>query len=162
MSKYVKNVWEDRIVEYPNRYEDQNGNILTLTQRPGNIVNEGTKIVAELMNNIEDGIEALDNTISEMPTNQDIDKKIATAMSQVDKLVKKIVSSVEDVKEENIIYMIPKSSSKSNDYYDEYMFINNKPELLGTTQIDLSGYATTSFVEEQIKENITSVLEASY
>ena len=162
MSKYVKNVWEDRIVEHPNRYEDQNGNTLTLTQKPGNIVQEGTLVDAEKMNHIEDGIEALDNTISEMPTNQDIDKKIATAMSQVDKLVKKIVSSVEDVKEENIIYMIPKSSSKSNDYYDEYMFINNKPELLGTTQIDLSGYATTSFVEEQIKENITSVLEASY
>ena len=68
MSKYVKNVWKDRIVEHPNRYEDQNGNTLTLTQKPGNIVQEGTLVDAEKMNHIEEGIEALDDAISKMPT----------------------------------------------------------------------------------------------
>lgn len=61
MSQYVQQLWEDRIVEYPNRYKDQNGNILTLTEFPGNVAKEGTLVEAVKMNNIENGIANLYN-----------------------------------------------------------------------------------------------------
>ncbi len=56
---YVKTDWKDRIVEYPNRYKDQNGNILELTQEPGNVVEEGTLVDADKLNNLENGVEDL-------------------------------------------------------------------------------------------------------
>ena len=53
---YTKTEWKDRIVEYPNRYTDQNGVFYTLTPAPGNITDEGVRITAEALNNIENGI----------------------------------------------------------------------------------------------------------
>ncbi len=35
---------KDRIVQYPNRYTDQNGNTLTLTPAPGTVTEEGTPL----------------------------------------------------------------------------------------------------------------------
>lgn len=63
MEKYTKSTWEDRIVQYPNRYKDQNGNIITLTEEPGNVAKQGTLVSAEKMNNIENGIDNLYDTI---------------------------------------------------------------------------------------------------
>lgn len=56
MKQYEKTNWKDRIVQFPNRYKDQNNNVLTLTQDPGEVAQDGTMVEAEVMNNIEDGI----------------------------------------------------------------------------------------------------------
>lgn len=53
---YTKTKWENRIVEFPNRYKDQNNNVITLIQEPGTITKEGTSVTADVMNNIENGI----------------------------------------------------------------------------------------------------------
>jgi hypothetical protein len=57
---YTKTVWTDRDVEYPNRYKDQNDNQLILTRDEGTVTEAGTLLNSTVMNNIEDGIEALD------------------------------------------------------------------------------------------------------
>lgn len=75
----------------------------------------------------------------------------------------------------NIIYLVPKSPSGTNDIYNEYAYINNAWEMLGTTQIDLSGYvttaslntilqdyATTTYVTTAINNAIGNVLGGSY
>lgn len=59
MKQYNKTTWYDRIVQFANRYKDQNGNVLELTQDPGEVAQDGTIVEAEIMNNIEDGIEYL-------------------------------------------------------------------------------------------------------
>lgn len=76
MKKYVKTIWEDRKVEYPNRYKDQNGNILILTQEPGEVACEGTPVDGERMNKIEDAIEELSNggESNNYYTKEEIDK----------------------------------------------------------------------------------------
>ena len=56
---YTPNVWESRNVQYPNRWTDQNGNVLTLTPSPGTVVAEGTPFNAAWMNHIEEGIQNL-------------------------------------------------------------------------------------------------------
>lgn len=61
---YEKNIWEDRIVQYPNRYRDQNDNLLILTPEPGEIAKIGTLVDAEKMNNIENGIEEISKEIN--------------------------------------------------------------------------------------------------
>ncbi len=59
MKNYIKTIWKDRKVEYPHRYKDQNGNVLILTKDPGEVEEEGTKVTAERMNNIEEAIDYL-------------------------------------------------------------------------------------------------------
>lgn len=40
------------------------------------------------------------------------------------------------------IYLVPKSTSQTNNVYDEYAYINNAWEKIGDTEIELSGYQT--------------------
>ena len=56
---YNKTVWEDRESEFPNRYKDQNDNVLQLTRDEGVVTNTGTFINAAVMNNIENAVEEL-------------------------------------------------------------------------------------------------------
>lgn len=41
------------------------------------------------------------------------------------------------------IYLVPNGSGASQNTYDEYVYINNAWEKIGTTNIDLSGYWTS-------------------
>ena len=55
------------------------------------------------------------------------------------------------------IYLVANEASENMDSYDEYLYINNKWERIGTTKIDLSDYATTEYVNNQIGD-INSIL----
>lgn len=67
------------------------------------------------------------------------------------------VLPTEDIKE-NVIYLVPNGSTGEN-YYNECMYINEKWEIIGTTEIDLSSYATKEELEEaistELKEYVT-------
>ena len=54
----------------------------------------------------------------------------------------KVVSSIDDVTEPNVIYLVPASSGESDDYYSEYILVSGRPELIGNTRVDLSDYYT--------------------
>ena len=44
------------------------------------------------------------------------------------------------------IYLVPKQTPETQDIYDEYIYVNNAWEHIGTTQIDLSNYYTKTQV----------------
>ena len=49
---------------------------------------------------------------------------------------------------EGVLYLVP-SGNTSGNLYDEYVYVNNEWELFGGASIDLSGYATQSWVQQQ-------------
>ena len=51
---------------------------------------------------------------------------------------------------EQTIYMLSKTDSSSSDYYDEYMYISGKWEMIGTTKVDLSNYYTIAQIDEKL------------
>lgn len=51
------------------------------------------------------------------------------------------VSALPETGEELVLYLVPKDGS-TNDVYDEYIWEDGSYELLGTTQVDLSGYVS--------------------
>ena len=64
------------------------------------------------------------------------------------------VSEIND----NTIYMVPKIGS-TGDVYDEYLYINNTWEHIGSTDVDLTGYATKEYVDTGLsekQENLTA------
>ena len=99
--------------------------------------------------------------------NQDETKKITleqivnVAKANITIISIKVVNSTTDVTQENILYLVP-ASSKTGNLYNEYMFINGKPEQVGSQEVDLTGYAKTTDVEAMIDEAITGALEGSY
>lgn len=56
---YTPNTWVAREVQYPNRFQDENGDFWTLTPAPGTVITAGTPFSAAWMNNIEQGITSL-------------------------------------------------------------------------------------------------------
>ena len=56
---YTKNIWVDRNVEFPNRYNLTNvsGDTYDIISNAGTIIEEGTPITAAKMNNLETGVE---------------------------------------------------------------------------------------------------------
>lgn len=62
----------------------------------------------------------------------------------------------------NTIYMIAKSTSGINDAYNEFMYINNSWELIGSTETDLSDYYTQSDVDTLLDEKQSINIDIYY
>lgn len=54
----------------------------------------------------------------------------------------------------NAIYLVPSNISGLNNIYDEYIYVNDKWELIGNTSIDLSQYATKEYVDDKDNDNV--------
>lgn len=53
-----------------------------------------------------------------------------------------------NISDTTIYLMLKDPAGASGDIYDEYMYINNNWEHIGSTEVDLSGYATESYVSD--------------
>lgn len=67
--------------------------------------------------------------------------EINNIISSMTHITTEVVDSIADVTKPNVIYLIP-AEAEADNYYEEYLLINGKPELIGTTRVDLSGYYT--------------------
>jgi hypothetical protein len=79
-------------------------------------------------------------------------KTIAGAINEIKNLVDllpqfaiEVVQTlpVSDISE-TTIYLVPASDPEQGNYYEEYIYVNNAWELVGTTAVDLSGYYTSA------------------
>ena len=91
--------------------------------------------------------------ITDAYTKGQTDSAIAAAVAAAPHLKRSIVEQLpeEEEADENTIYMVPQGGSvedpgTSTSHYNEYMLINGAFELIGSSQVDLSGYATETFV----------------
>lgn len=97
---------------------------------------------------------------------QDIQNNILDNVNQFS------VEVVETLPIQNIkdhtIYFVPKTTAEQNDIYDEYIYINNSWEHIGTTEVDLSNYYNKSEVDTKVNStkehkyhlNITTAVES--
>lgn len=69
-----------------------------------------------------------------------------------------IVSVLPDVGQTNILYLLAKSTAASGNGYDEYLYINGAWELIGSTDIDLSGYVQASEMHAITNTEITDIV----
>ena len=95
--------------------------------------------------------------ITDAYTKGQTDSAIAAAVAAAPHLKRSIVEQLpeEEEADENTIYMVPQSGTvedpgTSTSHYNEYMLINGAFELIGSSQVDLSGYATETFVTSAI------------
>lgn len=65
-------------------------------------------------------------------------------------LKREIVEALPATGEANIIYMVSRAEAEEQNVYDEYMYINNAWEKIGSTDVDLSNYYTKEETDELI------------
>ena len=58
-----------------------------------------------------------------------------------------VVQTLPETGEANTIYFVPKEGGANPDVYDEYMYINNAWEKIGSTEVDLSNYYNKTEVD---------------
>lgn len=68
----------------------------------------------------------------------------------------KVVAERPSTGESNIIYLVPSESSKTENVYNEYIYVDGKWELIGSTQADLSNYYTKEEIGTLLFDYITS------
>ena len=92
-------------------------------------------------------------------TSAQTDGKIADAVSG--KLKKAVVDALPDISEadESTIYLVPNTNADGSNIRDEYMVIDGKFEVVGTTATELSGFVKTT--DEATDEDIMNIF-ASY
>lgn len=96
--------------------------------------------------------------ITDAYTQTQTDSKIAEAIAAAPHLKRAIVEELPEVgsADANTIYMVPQGDGTVDDpgtatsHYNEYMLINGAFELVGSSQVDLTGYATETFVTNAI------------
>ena len=117
--------------------------------------------------NITDLQSTLDNKANSSHTHDDryytkieVDNKEELLQAALDSLIgftATIVDSLPSTGEEGIMYLTLSEGGVEQDIYNEYIWVNNKFEKIGNTsvEVDLSGYATVSFVNSALTDYVT-------
>lgn len=80
------------------------------------------------------------------------ESEIQQMIEKASSLKKEVVTSLPTTGKDDVIYLVKDEKGKDNNNYLEYLWLNGKYELIGSTQVDLSGYVTK---KEASKNEIT-------
>ena len=113
-----------------------------------NIVN-GVKVngVVQPINEKIVEITVADPDMSAYSTTEQMNTAISTAVAGANHISRSIVDALPDTGDEKTIYMVLNGKTDGNNVYTEYMWINNKFEIVGSTDIDLSDYVKVQDIE---------------
>lgn len=141
LANYVKSA--DLISQLDSKVDKVTGKTLTsndFTNAYKNKLDDLTKItkVSQLTND----------------SNYITDLKMQEALSKIKTLKKEVVDQLPATGQDDIIYLIKDAKGKTKNIYLEYLWINNDFELIGSTQVDLTGYAKTSEVDSKLSGKV--------
>lgn len=91
---------------------------------------------------------------SKFQTDSQVNSAIAAAIGQIETIEFQIVSQLPQTGRAQTIYLIANSGGS----HDEYIYINNKWEKIGTTDIDLSGYMKYTDMKEITNLEIDAIV----
>ena len=100
------------------------------------------------------------NALANLATLQEVDRAIAEAMGDITGFEFQIVQNLPVTGEKGIIYLVPHSHG-TGDIYDEYIWVTDGFEKIGSTDIDLSDYLQISDIAEWAKAQTKPVYTAA-
>lgn len=104
---------------------------------------------------LQDALDAKANA-ADVYTKTQADTAIATAVANAEHLKREIVEELPDAgsADEHTIYMVGTGEGSEDSAYEEYMLINGAFEKIGSSKVDLTNYATKSYVDTAKQEAI--------
>lgn len=98
-----------------------------------------------------DGSKTVNIDLSTYAIKTEVAQEIAQAVSGIQGFDAQVVSSLPGTGKKGILYLVANSGTGQN-IYDEYLWINNKFEKLGTREIDLSAYAKKTEIPTKVSQ----------
>ena len=98
-----------------------------------------------------DGSKAVNIDLSTYAIKTEVTQEIAQAVSGIQGFDAQVVSELPQTGEKGILYLVSNSGSGQN-VYDEYLWITDKYEKLGTREIDLSAYAKKTEIPTKVSQ----------
>lgn len=98
-----------------------------------------------------DGRKAVNIDLSTYAIKTEVTKEIAQAVSGIQGFDAQVVSELPQTGAKGILYLVANSGSGQN-IYDEYLWITDKYEKLGTREIDLSAYAKKTEIPTKVSQ----------
>ena len=85
-------------------------------------------------------------------TEEEIQEIKSNILDQVNQFSVLVVEELpNDNIDEHTIYFVPKTKTEQNDVYDEFIYINNGWEHIGTTEVDLSSYYKKDEIDAKLE-----------
>lgn len=99
-----------------------------------------------------DGSKAVNIDLSTYALKTAVTQEIAQAVSGIKSFEAKVVAELPEGGQASILYLVANEDEEEQNAYDEYLWINNKYEKLGTRSIDLSQYALKSELPTKVSQ----------
>lgn len=95
--------------------------------------------------------EAIKKGVADGVASLDSNGKVPLSQLSVDNELFVVVNTLDEIPDpsNNKIYLVPKTGSNGS-IYDEYIYIDNDWELIGSLEVDLSDYYTKSEIDQKI------------
>lgn len=134
-----------------------NGTEQTITNKAVDI--EVPTKLSELTNDKEFINNTVNNLVNYYTKSETYTKsEVLALLADIPKFSVQIVSTLPtDNISNTTIYLLAVTDSDLNNYYEEFLYINNSWELIGTTKIDLSNYYTKAETSELIQKSLDSL-----
>ena len=96
--------------------------------------------------------------ITDAYTKTQTDQAITTAVANAPHLKREIVTVLPEVEEanESTIYMVGTGTGSEDSVYEEYMLINGGFEKIGSSEVDLTNYATKAYADQAESDAIAT------
>ncbi len=90
-------------------------------------------------------------------TSSQVATAISNAVGKITSFETKVVTSLPTTGVKGTIYFVASKTTGTNQSYDEYLWINNKWEFIGTTAVDLTGYIKETDIHEITNAEIDTI-----
>lgn len=121
----------------------------------------GNKEIAGDYNTTIDTIITSTSTNSNAAGSKAVYDFVTAAIANLATFSTEIVETLPTAGESNILYLVAKTTAESGNIYDEYLYINNAWESIGTTAIDLSGYVQSNEMHALTNTEIAAIITAA-
>ena len=112
------------------------------------------KVTFATANSVPTKVSELTND-SNYQTGTQVASTIANAIGNIETIKFQIVSVLPETGSTSTVYLV--STARTNSY-DEYIYVDNTWEQIGTTDVDLSGYVQSSELEAITNSQIDTIL----
>ena len=99
-----------------------------------------------------DGSKAVNIDLTKYAIKTEVTQEIVEAVSGIEGFDAQVVEELPQTGKKGILYLVANSSEEDKNAYDEYLWLTDKYEKLGTRSIDLSQYALKSEVPTKVSQ----------
>ena len=101
---------------------------------------------------VPDGSKAVNVDLGKYAIKTEVTQEIAQAVSGIQSFDAQVVTQLPTTGKKGILYLVANSSGENQNTYDEYLWLTDKYEKLGTRSIDLSAYAKKSELPTKLSQ----------